>query len=64
MRRQQFLAIKWLTQAARARKGHGMHNNLAAEILEAYNNQVCKTGPIHEWTYHLEAFFMIQASRV
>ena len=40
VKRQQFLAIKWLIHAARARKGHGMPNRLAIELLDAYNNQV------------------------
>jgi len=40
VKRQQFLAVKWLIHAARARKKHGMSNNLAAELLDAYNNQV------------------------
>ena len=41
MKRQQFLAIRWLIHASRDRKGLGMHNKLAAEIMDAYNNQVC-----------------------
>ena len=40
VKRQQFLAIKWLIHAARTRKGHGMPNRLAVELLDAYNNQV------------------------
>lgn len=39
--RQQFLAIKWLIHAARERGGRGMANKLAAELLDAYNNEVC-----------------------
>jgi|TARA_B110000438_G_C15809700_1_gene649068 small subunit ribosomal protein S7 len=35
--RQQSLAFRWLVGAARSRRG-SMHENLAAEILDAYNN--------------------------
>jgi small subunit ribosomal protein S7 len=35
--RQQSLAFRWLVAAARARRG-SMHENLAAEITDAYNN--------------------------
>jgi len=31
------LAIRWILQAARARKGKPMHVRLAAELLDAYN---------------------------
>jgi len=34
------LAIRWILQAARARKGKPMHERLAAELIDAYN----KTG--------------------
>lgn len=38
-KRRHFLAIKWLITAARERKGKaGMAQNLAAELLDAYNN--------------------------
>lgn len=38
-KRRRFLAIKWLITAARERKGTaGMARNLAAELLDAYNN--------------------------
>ena len=37
--RRRFLAIKWLITAARERKGKaGMSQNVAAELLDAYNN--------------------------
>lgn len=35
--RQQSLAFRWIVAAARARRG-SMHENLAAEITDAYNN--------------------------
>lgn len=35
--RQQSLAFRWLVTAARARRG-SMHENLAVEITDAYNN--------------------------
>ena len=41
MKRQQFLAIKWLIHAARDRSGNGMPKKLAAEFLDAFNNEVC-----------------------
>ena len=41
MKRQQFLAIKWLIHAARDRSGNGMPKKLAAEFLDALNNEVC-----------------------
>ena len=38
-KRRRFLAIKWLITAARERKGKaGMSQNLAAELLDSYNN--------------------------
>jgi len=37
--RQNHLTTMWFVQAARARKGIGMADRLAAEIVEAYNNQ-------------------------
>jgi len=33
------LALRWLLEAARARKGRPMHVRLADEILDAYNRQ-------------------------
>jgi len=38
--RAQALAIRWILQAARAKKGKPMHIKLAAELVDAYN----KTG--------------------
>ncbi len=35
--RQQSLAFRWLVNAARSRRG-SMHENLAAELTDAYNN--------------------------
>ncbi len=37
--RQLALAMRWLKQFARARKGQPMERALAAEIVDAYNNQ-------------------------
>jgi len=37
--RQLALALRWLRQYARARKGQPMERALAAEILDAFNNQ-------------------------
>jgi len=36
--RQQTLAFRWMIEAARKRKGAGMQDALAAEIVDAYNN--------------------------
>lgn len=36
--RQVALAIRWLLQFARARRGHSMAERLGAELLDAYNN--------------------------
>jgi small subunit ribosomal protein S7 len=37
-RRQQSLAFRWLLIAARGKKGKPMHEKLASELLDAYNN--------------------------
>jgi len=37
--RQMALALRWLVQYSRGRRGMGMKAALAAEILDAYNNQ-------------------------
>jgi small subunit ribosomal protein S7 len=37
--RQQHLTTMWFVQAARSRKGMSMADRLAAEFMEAYNNQ-------------------------
>lgn len=37
--RQQTLAIRWILEAIRAKKGRPMHRRLADEILDAYNKQ-------------------------
>jgi small subunit ribosomal protein S7 len=36
--RQESVALRWLVAAANARKGMPMHDALAAEIVDAYNN--------------------------
>ncbi len=38
-RRSQALAIRWILQAARAKKGRPMRDRLASELFDAYNNQ-------------------------
>jgi len=40
--KQQSLALRWMVQSARNRRGMPMREALAAEILDAYNN----TGPV------------------
>ncbi|MFO0981752.1 MAG: 30S ribosomal protein S7 [Planctomycetota bacterium] len=37
--RQQSLAIRWLIEAARAKKGRPMARRLAEEVIDAYNKQ-------------------------
>lgn len=36
--RQQHLIVMWFVEAARARKGMGMEDRIAAELVDAYNN--------------------------
>jgi len=38
-KRQQSLAIRWITDAARKRKGRPMSERLALELVDAYNKQ-------------------------
>ena len=38
-KRSQALAIRWIIKAARGKKGRPMRDRLAAELLDAYNNQ-------------------------
>ena len=38
-KRQVSLAIRWILEAARAKKGRPMHLRLAEEITDAYNKQ-------------------------
>jgi small subunit ribosomal protein S7 len=38
-KRQQSLAFRWILQSARAKKGKPMCENLAAELLDAYNER-------------------------
>jgi small subunit ribosomal protein S7 len=50
-RRQQSLAIRWLIDAARAKRGKPMAKRLAEEIFDAYNNQgvaVTKKENVHK----------------
>ncbi len=37
--RRQFLSMKWIIDAARAKKGKAMHEKLAEEIIAASNNE-------------------------
>ncbi len=37
--RQQSLAIRWIIQSCREKKGRPMHEKLAAELLAAYNRE-------------------------
>lgn len=50
-RRQQSLAIRWLVDAARAKRGKPMGKRLAEEMFDAYNNQgaaVTKKENVHK----------------
>jgi small subunit ribosomal protein S7 len=38
-RRSQSLAIRWILDASRAKKGRPMHMRLASELMDAYNRQ-------------------------
>jgi small subunit ribosomal protein S7 len=38
-KRQQTLAIRWILEAARGRKGRPFHERLAAELVDAYNKE-------------------------
>lgn len=38
-RRQQSLAIRWIKDAARSRKGQSMAGNIAQELIDAYHRQ-------------------------
>jgi len=38
-KRRQSLAIRWIIQAARSKKGKPMHQRLAAELMDAYKGQ-------------------------
>jgi small subunit ribosomal protein S7 len=57
--RQQHLTTMWFVQAARSRKGMGMADRLAAEFMEAYNNQgaaVKKRDDVHKMAEANRAF--------
>jgi len=50
-RRQQSLGIRWLVDAARAKRGKPMYRRLADEIFDAFNNQgaaVTKKENVHK----------------
>lgn len=38
-KRSQSLAIRWILDASRAKKGRPMHQRLASELMDAYNRQ-------------------------
>jgi small subunit ribosomal protein S7 len=38
-KRQQSLAFRWILASARAKKGKPMHERLASELIDAYNEQ-------------------------
>jgi small subunit ribosomal protein S7 len=38
-KRQQSLAFRWILQSARAKKGKPMHQRLASELMDAYNEK-------------------------
>ena len=57
--RQQHLTTMWFVAAARSRKGVGMADRLAAEFMEAYNNQgaaVKKRDDVHKMAEANRAF--------
>ncbi|HSW98630.1 MAG TPA: 30S ribosomal protein S7 [Candidatus Saccharimonadales bacterium] len=57
--RQQHLTTMWFVAAARSRKGIGMADRLAAELMEAYNNQgaaVKKRDDVHKMAEANRAF--------
>jgi small subunit ribosomal protein S7 len=57
--RQSHLTIMWFVQAARARKGIGMADRIAAELVDAYNNQgaaVKKKEDVHKMADANRAF--------
>ena len=57
--RQQHLTTMWFVQAARSRKGMSMADRLAAEFMEAYNNQgaaVKKRDDVHKMAEANRAF--------
>lgn len=57
--RQRHLTIMWFVTAARARKGMGMQDRIAAELVDAYNNQgaaVKKREDVHKMADANRAF--------
>jgi small subunit ribosomal protein S7 len=57
--RQRHLTIMWFVTAARARKGMSMQDRLAAELVDAYNNQgaaVKKREDVHKMADANRAF--------
>lgn len=57
--RQQHLTIMWFVEAARARKGMGMDQRIAQELMDAYNNSgaaVKKREDVHRMAEANRAF--------
>jgi len=57
--RQRHLTIMWFVQATRARKGMSMQDRIAAELVDAYNNQgaaVKKREDVHKMADANRAF--------
>jgi small subunit ribosomal protein S7 len=57
--RQESLGIRWIVDAAYARKGSSMRDALAAEIVDAYNNTgtvVKKKDDVHKMAQANRAF--------
>lgn len=57
--RQRHLTIMWFVQATRARKGMSMQDRIAAELVDAYNNQgaaVKKREDVHKMAEANRAF--------
>jgi len=58
-RRQQSLAIRWLIDAARTKRGKPMSKRLAEELFDAYNNQgvaVTKKDNVHKMAEAYSAY--------
>ena len=58
-RRQQSLAIRWILEAARAKRGKPMSHRLASEFIDAFNNEgaaVTKRDNVHKMADANKAF--------
>jgi small subunit ribosomal protein S7 len=57
--RQQSLAIRWIIQSCREKKGRPMHEKLAAELISAYNREgaaITKRENVHRMAEANKAF--------